>query len=77
MMRPAGGHWVIWVMVFKLQVGASMRMSLGHLGHCFLCDPNDPKGTDLARWGHWAFGSFGSFCHRVKIGAGSGVAWHT
>jgi hypothetical protein len=58
---------------FKLQAGATGRHALGHLGHCFLGDPNDPKSADLAPSALWVFGSFGSFCHRIKIGAGSGV----
>ena len=55
---------------FKLQAGASMRMSLGHLGHLFFVDPNDPKGADLEPREFPGFGSFGSFCHAPKIGAG-------
>jgi hypothetical protein len=73
MATPAGWWpwviWVIWVMVLNCMA----MHDLGSFGSLFFDSPNDPKGADLAPRGIPGFGSFGSFCHRIKIGAGSGV----
>jgi hypothetical protein len=41
--RMALGHLGDLGHRFKLQAGASGWLALGHLGHCFLRDPNDLK----------------------------------
>jgi hypothetical protein len=40
--------------------------ALGHLGHCFLGDPNDPKAGTGARFGFLALGHLGHLVIDLK-----------
>jgi hypothetical protein len=49
--------------------------ALGHLGHCFLVDPNDPKAGAGARAGFRSLGHLGHLVIDLKLVADAALAW--
>ena len=75
---PAGMLWVIWVIWVTVLNCMAMHagwLALGHLGHCFLVDPNDPKHGHAWHAGAKALGHLGHLVIVLKLVAGAALAW--